>query len=422
MLEDSAPAFAVGPNGRLLTRDGDQFSLFEIAASQELALLKDPPFLGKDTKPEFSPHGEFLFSPGPQGVNFWSADDRRIRGRLPAGLTRALLIDSERNLFWTVGDHGIHQWPVRLAGPAGGAPEASGSYRVGPPVEFLDGRRFSDGALIHDGKVVAGVEGGRVLLFNAGDGMLIRSIAGQPGLSQLDVHPGGKWLAGSSWHGRGVRIWDLNSYQPVANLQEEHPNVFAKFSPDATALVTGDGDAYHCWEAGAWNVRFEIPREGAGKLPGVIAFSPDGQHLAVAVSRVTVLLVEMASGSPLARFEPPDLVDLKGLEFSPNGRFLAAGNSARTIQLWDLQKIRGQLSKLNLDWDGPPLVTGEPATANAVTGWEILLHEGAVRNLLLAADGFDGANAQDWEIRNPSADHFSFLDEPGCLTVTMKLG
>ena len=346
----------VGPGGAFLSRDGENLNLFEIATSGQLALVHDPPFSGKDTDPVFSPDGELLFSPSPNGIRYWSTRDRRSLGRLPAPLARAVFFDAGRQGMWTVGVDGFQHWAMEVDERAR---EPARRYRFGPPAACFPGRRFNSGVLTPDGTTLICSERGRVVLFSAEDGSELRSLPGQSGLAGLKIDPSGRWLAGSSWQGRGVRIWDLETFDVAANLLEDHSSVRAFFSPDGKTLVTGAGDAYRFWEVGTWVQKFQIPRQGTGKSPGIVAFSPDARYVALADTNFTALLVELATGQPVASFEPPALIAITGMDYSPDARFLAIGTAARTIQIWDLVGIRKELARWDLDWAEPGKTAGD---------------------------------------------------------------
>src|SRR5205807_6198041 len=76
--------------------------------------------------------------------------------------------------------------------------------------------------------------------------------------------------------------------------------------------------------------------------------------LAVLVEPKVVRLVAAETGELLADLEDSNSADLWYLRFSPDGAQLLALQWDQQVQVWDLRRIREELSKLGLDWDAPP--------------------------------------------------------------------
>jgi WD40 repeat protein len=119
-------------------------------------------------------------------------------------------------------------------------------------------------------------------------------------------------------------------------------------------LVCGTGLQYQFWEVGTWSVGLHIEQERGAMFMPMMAFSPDGKILAGTFGFYKVRLFNAATGAILADIEAPDPWQVTCLSFSPDGSQLAAcgGNSA--LHLWDLRRIREQLSRMHLDWNLPP--------------------------------------------------------------------
>jgi tetratricopeptide (TPR) repeat protein len=82
-------------------------------------------------------------------------------------------------------------------------------------------------------------------------------------------------------------------------------------------------------------------------------------------------LVERATGRELARLEDPDQL-ASAAKFTPDGTQLVVG-AKDGLRVWDLRRIRTELSKLGLDWDAPPY---PPATEGPVEPLEVQVDRG----------------------------------------------
>ncbi|WP_370413916.1 hypothetical protein [Streptomyces fradiae] len=155
--------------------------------------------------------------------------------------------------------------------------------------------------------------------------------------------PDGRTLAGTSGDST-VRIWDLAhpDRAPAAlvppNARDTHHQV--AYRPDGRYLALSNGNQVWVWDladpARPQRMRYYLPT--AGPDANSLAFSPDGQTLAVADTARTVRLWSFADpaapkGRPSLPMPPSSA---RGLAFAPDGRTLAAGTDTGPIMLWRL--------------------------------------------------------------------------------------
>src|SRR5947199_10205668 len=86
-----------------------------------------------------------------------------------------------------------------------------------------------------------------------------------------------------------------------------------------------------------------------------MAFSPDARVLSFLLEPKVVRLVVAETGELLIDLEDSNSADLWYLRFSPDGTRLYALQWDEQVQVWDLRRIRGELGKLGLDWNAPPV-------------------------------------------------------------------
>ena len=144
--------------------------------------------------------------------------------------------------------------------------------------------------------------------------------------------PDGRLLAAGS--GRQVRLWDPATGALVATLAG-HTDAVAgvAFSPDGRLLASGSNDG----TAALWDpvLRKRVAVIKPGGVVHTVTFSPDGRLLAVAGDDRSVSLVDVGSGTTVAKL-PDQQADIIRVAFSPDGRLLAtAGGDGRVI-IWDV--------------------------------------------------------------------------------------
>ncbi|HEX2572907.1 MAG TPA: protein kinase [Polyangia bacterium] len=188
--------------------------------------------------------------------------------------------------------------------------------------------------------------------------------------------PDGRYLALAD-DGRTLRVWDLRESRTAARLPVVDDVAYLSFSPDGQTLAftVWGRESVWLWRHVTGEMR-EL-RDLGGMITSMV-FSGDGRQLLLGDNGPEVRLLELASGK-MRRFEgheglgtnmrlSPDgrllvyagpgglihRIDLESgddqplhgpeltllLEFSPDGKALAAGTAAGTIWLWDLGRMQ----------------------------------------------------------------------------------
>ncbi len=193
-----------------------------------------------------------------------------------------------------------------------------------------------------DGRyLVSGGTDGIVAIRDLDDGST-RTIETGGQVLTLAIDPTDTWVAAAGTTGRVV-LYDLRTGEPGPQLDLGEARIYqVAFDPTSGALAAGVED--HSPEAVStdfavvWDPEADReigPRFPTGSLALGVAWSPDGEQLAVVAENNLVHLVD-AGGEHAEIGEPIESVDAPFLAvaFAPDGTRLATGNTAGVVQQW----------------------------------------------------------------------------------------
>jgi serine/threonine protein kinase/WD40 repeat protein len=331
------------PEGQFLLSDGNRLRLAEMVVPREYRTLVQQSSPGKDVEywnGAIHPDGRLLAAAMSDGVRFWdleTGDEVAWIGPNPVCGVKfapdALVTNSPNGLFL---------WPIRHD------PQRGTEWQIGPPRLQLRGTR-SEICCRQDGQVLAQATSTQAFVLQRDRPERVLRLQRLEDARCVSMSPDGHFVA-TGIHGGdgGLKVWEMEQGKvvkelPLGNLAR------SVFSPDGKWLAARGNEGGRILTVGSWKEVAAIPAWAGA------AFSPEGSLLAVQTTQEGIHLLDPATGRGKARLEDPYQDLALWLGFTPDGtRLVAVTDDGKAIHLWDLQRIRGELVKLGLDWDALP--------------------------------------------------------------------
>jgi WD40 repeat protein len=175
-------------------------------------------------------------------------------------------------------------------------------------------------------------------LWSVPDGDLIRTAECRHSVEDIEFSPDGE-LFGVGVSVGGVQIFDVEDGSEVLDVHRGYNNRVA-FSPDGDLIASGNRNgSVWLWEvaSGEMIAEWEAPE---GEWLTAVTFSPDGETVAAGYWDGSVYLWDVASGDMLHALENPDNHGYATrIAFSPDGELLAVAGARQefedVVRIWN---------------------------------------------------------------------------------------
>ena len=290
------------------------------------------------------PGGRLLAVGSYDGVSLFDLQTGQDVGRLPVGYTFGTFIPATGDLL-TYSVRGLLRWPVHFTS---GDPT---DVTLGPPRVLPCRPAFgTQVASDRSGNVIAVTmaQAGASVLYD--NGKTVLKLASGRDYRKVTVSPDGHWVAIGELGNHNVEIWDAITRAKVRRLGDGSPGGigFCTFSPDGQWLSVPEISSRPL-RVGTW----DLPPSSEFPDTHVNSFSPDARF--VLCCEVAPILRDAVSGSRLAALDTPGAPRSFSSTFTPDGASLVvSAGDLKATYVWDLRRLRRELSDLGLDWDQRP--------------------------------------------------------------------
>jgi len=292
-------------------------------------LCLDPKLtIGTDTC-EFSRDGQYLVSAHQDGARVWDLAAGTQAAFLPENNVRCARFAP--GAVFTGSARGLKKWPVKPSTPGR-------SWEVGSPALFGN-QSVEDLSLTRDGRTVVANPGRNIFLFDTETREIKERLPGDADFDHFALSPDGHWAAAGNSSALSVRIWNLRDKNSARDLPCQFVGSLA-FTPDGQRLIAGSAYDYRIWDTRSGQCVLILARAERGSGNDRVACAPGGQLMAVTTSAQAVRLLDTQSGRELATFNMPEPQLISAIAFSPDGQHLAVCGQTPIIYLWDLLLIR----------------------------------------------------------------------------------
>jgi WD40 repeat protein len=320
----SIGAIAYSRDGKLLASGGAQGGIVLWDAPTGKPVRRLSGHTGAIAGVAFVPDGKTLVSVGIDGpICLWETGSGKLVRQIARegqSVEEMALSPDGKTLALTTGDTMIHLWDLTRAQQVLPVCHESAVHHVA----FSSGKST---LLSADGD-------GTFATWETGTGKLLRrSAPGGPGWSPIAASRDGRLIVVKT--PAGILLWDAKQGKERCRLAGKPAAITtAALSADQRTLATGSEKGEIClWDTATGKQQRRIT---VGESPILaLALSPDGATVASAAKESAIRLWDARTGRDLRRLPAPVYPYCSSLAFSPDGRMLAGSGYDLRVRLWE---------------------------------------------------------------------------------------
>lgn len=160
----------------------------------------------------------------------------------------------------------------------------------------------------------------------------------------------GRLTAASNPRDKMVRVWHTEDGSPDVELPVGNCTELA-FASSAQLLIIGTKETITAYDSGTWLVKWTKPRESnMPRQSSWMTISSDGGEILTPFGTTDAALLRASDGELLMHFTHPQGWAPTAADFATTGRWLAIAYGREPVHLWNLDLLREQLKRLDLNW------------------------------------------------------------------------
>lgn len=272
-------------------------------------------------------------------IEIWDTECKKIVAKIPDINSRQIKFANDSRLYVS-GLDGFHRWTLDLDESEGATSAAISNHEV------LSDRRCNRFQFFADCTRAAVGVGNHVSIFDLTTKVQLRKVGPHKNLGGLAVTIDDKHVLTGTWHGYGIKVWDLASGKLLKTIQEDEDSV-------APVAHPCQPDTFY---SNRGTVRqFKIKPDGAVKLVsdlgvhGAAVPSSSGPIIGVRQSSYYFKLMNSETHELLADFVSVGQSRIIDADISTDNNRLAFF-CYENMQIVDLSKVHQSLKRIGLDW------------------------------------------------------------------------
>ena len=333
---------------RFVYRTASGWGLWQVDAPRGYRLVSTRDQVNSPTSmADFSPDGRALLMASLRSGLHWVNLESGNAVKLESGQPRVAWFMPDGKTVLTSGDNQPAMFrPLTLVTNESGEPIA----RLGPGrvVPGLEARNSDVAVLSDDGRWLGDQLNNRdvTVIDLAGSNSPLR-LRSPLAVNRPTFGTEGRWIV-TGCKDHGPILWDARTGTQVRVLHSHPGHGRAQFSPDGSRLVTSDPTGVRFYDTANWTVIHQWPADVGSEQGGAVAFTPDSRIVAVTTGKRDLRLADARTGERLATLISPEPRAINSLRFSRDGRQLAVTTSTDAIDVWNVEQIEQELTKLGL--------------------------------------------------------------------------